>query len=88
VSQPPGNNAPIGEGHISCTLLHIGNVSYRLGQSLKFDPQKQAVIGDERPADLRGIFGLIRGSKGLIPSRHARGHPGLRPGVLCTSVLC
>ena len=50
-------NAPIEEGHISCTLLHLGNVSYRLGRSLKFDPQKQAVIGDEEANQmLRGTF--------------------------------
>jgi predicted dehydrogenase len=40
-------NAPIEEGHISCTLLHLGNVSYRLGRTLRFDPEKETVIGDE-----------------------------------------
>ncbi len=40
-------NAPVEEGHISCTLMHLGNVSYRLGRTLNFDPVNQTVIGDE-----------------------------------------
>jgi hypothetical protein len=40
-------NAPVEEGHISCTLLHLGNVAYRLGRTLKFDPATESVIGDE-----------------------------------------
>ena len=43
-------NAPIEEGLISCTLLHLGNASYRLGRALQFDPEKQEVIGDEQAA--------------------------------------
>ncbi len=39
-------NAPIEEGLISCTLLHLGNVAYRLGRALKFDPVKLEVVGD------------------------------------------
>jgi predicted dehydrogenase len=45
-------NAPILEGYISCTLLRLGNASYRLGRSLKFDPEKQEVIGDEEATRL------------------------------------
>jgi hypothetical protein len=40
-------HAPIEEGHISCTLIHLANASYRLGRSLKFDPATEQVIGDE-----------------------------------------
>jgi len=40
-------NAPVEEGHISCTLLHLGNVAYRLGRTLNFDPEKEMAIGDE-----------------------------------------
>ncbi|HUB83142.1 MAG TPA: Gfo/Idh/MocA family oxidoreductase [Bryobacteraceae bacterium] len=39
-------NAPVEEGHISCTLVHLANVSYRLGRSLNFDPAKEEVIND------------------------------------------
>ncbi len=50
-------NAPVEEGHISCTLLHLGNVSYRLGRSLAFDPVKQTVTGDdEANRMLRGEY--------------------------------
>ena len=42
-----GLNAPIEEGHISCALVHLANASYRLGRSLRFDPDKGQVIGDE-----------------------------------------
>jgi predicted dehydrogenase len=39
-------SAPIEEGHISCTLVHLANVSYRLGRTLNFDPVKEEVIND------------------------------------------
>jgi predicted dehydrogenase len=34
------------EGHISATLVHLANVSYRLGRTLNFDPATEQVIGD------------------------------------------
>jgi len=50
-------NAPVEEGHISCTLLHLGNISYRLGRTLSFDPEKETVTGDEEAARmLRGTY--------------------------------
>ncbi|MBV9300806.1 MAG: Gfo/Idh/MocA family oxidoreductase [Acidobacteriaceae bacterium] len=39
--------APIEEGHISCAMVHLANVSYRLGRTLHFDPETQQVIGDD-----------------------------------------
>jgi len=44
--------APIEEGLISCTLLHLGNASYRVGRSLEFDPVKMEIIGDEEASRL------------------------------------
>ena len=38
--------APIEEVHISSTLVHLANVSYRLGRTLNFDPVKEEVIND------------------------------------------
>jgi len=38
--------APVEEGHISCSLIHLANVSYRLGRTLNFDPVKEEAIGD------------------------------------------
>jgi len=50
-------NAPIEEGHYSCALFHLGNASYRLGRTLKFDPEKEMVIGDEEANRmLKGTF--------------------------------
>jgi len=39
-------NAPIEEGHISCTLFHLANASYRLGRTIHFKPETEEVIGD------------------------------------------
>ncbi len=50
-------NAPIEEGHYSCTLFHLANVSYRLGRTLSFDPATERVIGDEEANQmLKGTF--------------------------------
>lgn len=40
-------NAPIEEGHISCTLLHLANASYRLGRALHFNPETERVVDDD-----------------------------------------
>jgi predicted dehydrogenase len=48
-------HAPIEEGHISCTLVHLANASYRLGRTLNFDPKTEQVMGDaEANRMLRG----------------------------------
>jgi predicted dehydrogenase len=49
--------APIEEGHISAGLVHLANAAYRLGRSLRFDPEGEQVIGDDE-ADrmLRGEY--------------------------------
>ena len=43
--------APLEEGHLSTTLCHLGNISYRLGRSVKFDGATERFVGDEE-ADL------------------------------------
>ncbi len=45
-------NAPIEEGHISTSLMHLANASYRLGRTINFNPDTQEVIGDEEAATL------------------------------------
>jgi predicted dehydrogenase len=40
-------SAPIQEGHISAALVHLANASYRLGRTLRFDPEAERVIGDD-----------------------------------------
>ena len=49
--------APIEEGHISCTLVHLANASYILGRTLNFDPATERVIGDDEANQLlRGTY--------------------------------
>jgi hypothetical protein len=50
-------HATILEGHLSATLVHLANVSYRLGRTINFDPQTESVINDaEATALLRGTY--------------------------------
>ena len=39
-------HAPIEEGHMSATLMHLANASYRLGRTIHFNPETQEAIGD------------------------------------------
>jgi predicted dehydrogenase len=39
--------APIEDGHFSTALCHLGNISYRLGRSLKFDGANERFESDE-----------------------------------------
>jgi predicted dehydrogenase len=50
-------HSPIEEAHKSTTLVHLANASYRLGRTLRFDPEKEEVIGDEEANRmLRGTY--------------------------------
>ena len=35
------------EGHLSCSLMHMANTSYRLGRSLDWDPKKEKYVKDD-----------------------------------------
>ncbi len=39
-------NNEIEEGAISTVLMHLGNISYRLGRTLNFDSEKMTITGD------------------------------------------
>ncbi len=45
-------HAPILEGHLSATLVHLANASYRLGRTIQFDPQTESVVGDSEATEL------------------------------------
>ena len=45
-------NAAVEEGYISAALVHLANVSYRLGRTLHFDPETEQVIGDDEANSL------------------------------------
>ena len=50
-------HSPIEEAHISTTLVHLANASYRLGRALRFDPDKECVMEDEEANRmLRGSY--------------------------------
>ena len=51
--------APIEEGHLSCALVHLANASYRLGRSLRFDPETERVIDDDEANQV--LDGDVRG---------------------------
>lgn len=45
-------NCEIMEGYRSTLLAHLGNLSYRVGRSLKFDKRTQSLLGDNEAARL------------------------------------
>ena len=45
-------HAPILEGHLSATLVHLANASYRLGRTINFDPETESVVGDAEATEL------------------------------------
>lgn len=50
-------NADIEEGHLSSALMHLANISYRVGRSFEFDPVKEQIVKDsEANAMLRDKY--------------------------------
>ena len=41
-------NGPVETAHLASALAHMGNISYRLGRQLTFDPAKERFVGDEQ----------------------------------------
>ncbi len=39
--------APIEEGFYSCALIHLGNISYRLGRTLNINPETLTILNDK-----------------------------------------
>jgi predicted dehydrogenase len=39
-------NAPVESAHLSSGLAHLGNISYRVGRTLEFDPSKERFVND------------------------------------------
>jgi predicted dehydrogenase len=40
-------NGPVETGHLASALAHLGNISFRLGRLLQFDPSKERFVGDD-----------------------------------------
>ncbi|MBO0947863.1 Gfo/Idh/MocA family protein [Fibrella forsythiae] len=41
-------NGPVETAHLASSLAHLGNIAYRLGRTLDFDPQKEMFVGDKQ----------------------------------------
>jgi predicted dehydrogenase len=37
----------IEEGFYSCALIHLGNIAYRLGRTIEFNPESMQIVGDD-----------------------------------------
>jgi predicted dehydrogenase len=40
-------NAPVEDGHYSAMVCHLGNIAYRTGRRLQFDPKSETITGDK-----------------------------------------
>jgi hypothetical protein len=47
-------NSEIGEAQKSTLLCHLGNISYKLGRMVKFDPTTKKIVGDN---DAQALWG-------------------------------
>jgi predicted dehydrogenase len=52
--KPEDLKAPLADGHLSTTLCHLGNISYRVGRSVTFDGARERFVGDEEADTLLG----------------------------------
>jgi predicted dehydrogenase len=39
-------NADVEEGHLTAVMCHLGNISTRLGRSIRWDPEKEMIVDD------------------------------------------
>jgi predicted dehydrogenase len=51
-NDPSRLTVPIVDGHRSCALIHLGNIAYRTGRALAFDPQSEKILGDAEASRL------------------------------------
>ena len=59
-------NAPIEEGAISTTLVHLANISYRLGRTIHFDAETYSCVGD---AEANALFRRDYRAPFVVPDR-------------------
>ena len=52
--KPEMLHAEILEGHLSSALCHLGNVAYRVGRALTFDPAAETFPSDKEADALLG----------------------------------
>ncbi len=49
-----GLHAGIGTNHLSSSLCHLGNIAWRVGSDLTFDPAKETFVGNDDASTLLG----------------------------------
>jgi len=47
-------NAPVETAHLASGLAHLGNIAYRTGRELTFDPKTERFVGDEEANTMLG----------------------------------
>jgi predicted dehydrogenase len=50
VRKGSGSIADAEVAHLSCGLVHLGEIAYRTGRTLRFDPKQEAILGDSQAA--------------------------------------
>ena len=70
-------NAPIAEGAISTTLVHLANISYRLGRTLHFDAASYSSPATRKPT---ACSRASIASRSQCPKRSKVGPAGYPPG--------
>lgn len=45
-------NADIAKGHVTCLMIHYGNISYRTGEKIAIDPKTEHIIGNDKAQEL------------------------------------
>jgi predicted dehydrogenase len=61
-------NADIEIGHLSASLSHLANIIARVGRQVKFDPQKEQIVGDDA-------------ANALVRRQYREGHWAVPKGV-------
>jgi len=44
---PSAVNATAEQGHVAAGLCHLGNIAYRVGRTIRFDPKTETIQGDD-----------------------------------------
>ena len=46
-------NADIAKGHLTCLMIHYGNIGYRLsGEKIAIDPTTEHIVGNDKAQEL------------------------------------
>lgn len=60
--------ADLESGHLAATVCHLGNISTRVGRTLRFDPKTENIVGDDE-------------ANAMVRRRYREGHWSVPQGV-------